>query len=221
MTSQLRSETSQKSLLKIFCYNSKVTRKVKVFQKLSNKEIYLSLQPNGAKCNKPFKFISWQNFLEGHHILSPDICGKTFSHWLEMLCWIESYIFSIWYKLIYFSLPLNPAIHRMTNAQNILCTRCKEQEESQPHFIFYSSFPKLLWDFISELINLKYAFNISFKITLKTIIMGNSFQLHDGVELNILPSLSWDRNTAFELGSKETLVKAWSYLLNNNGNLNI
>ena len=38
----LRTETSQKSLLKIFCYNNKVTREVKDFQKLSNKEIYLS-----------------------------------------------------------------------------------------------------------------------------------------------------------------------------------
>ena len=35
----VRTETSQKSLLKTFCYNNKVTRKVKDFQKLSNKEI--------------------------------------------------------------------------------------------------------------------------------------------------------------------------------------
>ena len=53
----LRTETSQKSLLKIFCYNNKVTRKVKDFQKLSNKEIYLSLQSNSAKYSKTFKFI--------------------------------------------------------------------------------------------------------------------------------------------------------------------
>ena len=81
----LRTEISQKSLLKIFYYNNKVTRKVKNFQKLSNTEIYLSLQSNSAKYNKPFKFISWPNFLEGHHILSPNIRSKTFSGWLEML----------------------------------------------------------------------------------------------------------------------------------------
>ena len=81
----LRTETSQKSLLKIFCYNNKVTRKVKDFQKLSNKEIYLSLQSSSIKYNKPFKFISWLNFLEGHHFLSPDIWGKFFSDWIEML----------------------------------------------------------------------------------------------------------------------------------------
>ena len=44
----LRTETSQKSLFKIFCYNNNVTRKVKDFQKLSNKEIYLSIQSNSA-----------------------------------------------------------------------------------------------------------------------------------------------------------------------------
>ena len=43
---------------------------------------------------------------------------------------IDSYIFSIWYKLIYFSLPLNPAIHRMNNAPNIQCPKCKESKES-------------------------------------------------------------------------------------------
>ena len=69
----LRIKASQKSLLKSFCDNNKVTRKVKYFQNLSNKEIYLSLQSNSAKYKKPFKLISWPNFLEGHHILSPDI----------------------------------------------------------------------------------------------------------------------------------------------------
>ena len=90
-----------------------------------------------------FKFISWINLLEGHHILSPDIWGKTFSNWLEMLWWIASYVFSIWYKLIYFSLPLNPAIDRMGNAPNIMCPRCKEQEKSELYFIFYCKLSKI------------------------------------------------------------------------------
>ena len=81
----VRTETSQKSLLEIICYNSKVTRKVKDFQKLSNKEVYLTLQSNNATYKKLFKFISWPNFLEGHHVLSPDIWAKTFSDWLKML----------------------------------------------------------------------------------------------------------------------------------------
>ena len=77
-----RTEASQKSLLKFFCYNNKVTRKVKDFKKLSNKEIYLSAFniSNKAKYNKPFKFTSWPNFLE---LLSPDIWGKSFCGWLE------------------------------------------------------------------------------------------------------------------------------------------
>ena len=29
-------------------------------------------------------------------------------------------------------LPLNPAIYRIDNAPNILCTKCKEQDESHP-----------------------------------------------------------------------------------------
>ena len=32
----LRTETSHKSLLKVFCYNNKVSRKVKGFQKFLN-----------------------------------------------------------------------------------------------------------------------------------------------------------------------------------------
>ena len=46
------------SFLKMFYYPNKVTRKVKEFQKVSNKEIYLSLQSNSAKYKKLFKFIS-------------------------------------------------------------------------------------------------------------------------------------------------------------------
>ena len=49
--------------------------------------------------------------------------------------------------------------------------------------------------------------------------MGTSFQFHDGVQLKFYLHLA--QNAASELGSKETFVKAWSYLLNNNGNLNI
>ena len=125
----LRTVTSRKSFFKIYCYNNKVTRKVKDFQKHSNKEIYFAPQPNSTKYNKPLKFISLSNFLE-EHIFSPDIWRKTFADWFR-------YIFSIWYKLILYSLPLNPAIHKMGNAPNILCPRRKEKKESQPYFIFY------------------------------------------------------------------------------------
>ena len=41
--------------------------------KLSNKEIYFILQSKITNYIKPFKFISWPNFLEVSHILSPDI----------------------------------------------------------------------------------------------------------------------------------------------------
>ena len=81
----LRPESFQKYLSKTFSYNNKVTRKVKDFKKLSNKNIYCCIQPNSVKYDKPFKFISWTNVLQGHYILSPDIWGKTFSGWLAML----------------------------------------------------------------------------------------------------------------------------------------
>ena len=70
---------------------------------------------------------------------------------------------------IHFYLPLNPAIHRMGNATNILCPRCKELEESHSHFTFYCKLFKNTLEVISELVNLKYSFNTSFKISLKSV----------------------------------------------------
>ena len=67
----LRTETSQKSILKSFYYKNKELRKVKNSEELSNKEIYFPLQSISTKYNKSFKFISWSNMLEGRHILIP------------------------------------------------------------------------------------------------------------------------------------------------------
>ena len=53
----LGNETFQKLLFKIFSYNKQVTRKIKYFQKRSNKEIYFTLQSNNTKYIKPFMFI--------------------------------------------------------------------------------------------------------------------------------------------------------------------
>ena len=57
----LRTETSQKFLLKNFYYNNKGTKKVKDFQKLSNKEIYFILRSNSTKQNKPQSWNLGQN----------------------------------------------------------------------------------------------------------------------------------------------------------------
>ena len=46
-------------------------------------------------------------------------------------------------------LPLNPVIYRIGNTPNILCPRCKKQDESQPpppsifHFIFHCKISKI------------------------------------------------------------------------------
>ena len=75
---------------------------------------------------------------------------------------------------------------------NILCPDVQNKKSLNPISYFIASFSKLLLDFISELINLKYTFTIPFKITFKTIIMlGSSFPFHhNGVQLNILPTLT-------------------------------
>ena len=117
-------------------------------------------------------------FLEGRHILSPDIWSKNFLvGWRNAL--IDSRIF--WAPDVKKKMRLNP----------ILC--------------FIARFTKLLWDFTSELISLKYDFNIPFKITLTTIITVTSIQFPDGVHLNILPTLSsW---YCFWVGLKRNLCE--------------
>ena len=94
-----------------------------------------------------------------------------FHDWIYIYIYI--YIYSIQYKLIHFSLLLKPAIQRMGNTPNILHTRCREQDESNPHYIFYCKLSKVILDYISELIDLNYSFNIPSKFSLKTIKMGS------------------------------------------------
>ena len=55
-------------------------------------------------------------------------------------------MYSIWYKLIHFSPLLNPAIQRMCNTLNKLRPRCREQDESHLHFIFYCKLSKVTPD---------------------------------------------------------------------------
>ena len=68
----------------------------------------------------------------------------------------------------------------MGNASNTLCPRCKEREEFHPYLILYCKLSRFTLDFISELTNLNYSFSVSFKISLKAIIMGDSSQFYDG-----------------------------------------
>ena len=53
----------------------------------------------------------------------------------------------------------------------IFCPRCREEDESHTHFIFYCKLSKVTLAYTSELINLNYYFNIPFKFSLKTIMM--------------------------------------------------
>ena len=135
-------------------------------------------------------------FPQEHHILSPDIWAKTFTNynWFKKCWWIASYIFSILYNLIHFSLPLNPAIHKWQNGQytEIFCVLdVKKKKSVNPNLYFIADFQDVSRLLISELIiNLKYTFNILFRIALKTIIMGTSSQLYDDALLKFYPRLA-------------------------------
>ena len=59
------------------------------------------------------------------------------------------------------------------------------------NYILLQAFQNFSRHIISELIiNLKYSFNIPFRINLKTIIMGTSSQLYDGAQLKFYPHLT-------------------------------
>ena len=66
----LKTETSQQSLLKAFCFNYTGFKKIKNFQKLSNKEIYFTLHNNNENLNRPFKFILWTNHIDRHPLFN-------------------------------------------------------------------------------------------------------------------------------------------------------
>ena len=77
--------------------------------------------------------------------------------------------------------------NNLTN--NSLCPRCKDQEESHPHFIFHCRLSQTTLDFINKLINLNYTFRTPFRISIKDILMATSPHTHDGVKLEILQTL--------------------------------
>ena len=138
-TELLWTETFQKRLLKTLYYNNKDTKKVKVFQKLLNNEIL----------QQTFQiYISWPNLMDGRNPYSQ----KCFTDWF-IKCY-DGCIFLSCMNLSIF-LPLNPAIYRIGNAPNILCPRCKEQDESHPpspllssllHFTFYCKISEINLD---------------------------------------------------------------------------
>ena len=114
--------------------------------------------------------------------------GKIFTDWFKKCT--DGYILSIWYKLVHFSLPLTPALHRMGNNLSSLCPRCKEREESHPHFIFHYRLSQTTLAFINKLINLNYTFWTPFKFSIKDIIIATSPHTHNGVKLEILQALT-------------------------------
>ena len=102
---------------------------------------------------------------------------------LNWLVYVLMAIFFISNKSIHFSFRQTLQFIR-GNSPNIYFPDCKEQDESHPHFIFHHKlFLKL--HYISKLVNLNYFF----KISLKAMIIGTTFQFHNGISLKIV--LSW------------------------------
>ena len=92
-------------------------------------------------------------------------------------------------KFVHFSIRITPAINRMGNTPTTLCPRCKESDESHPHFILHCKLSQTPLNFINEPINHTYNFQSLFKICIKGILMGTSCHTHDSVKLEILPKL--------------------------------
>ena len=189
--------------------------------------MYFTLQSNSTKYNKPFGSISWPNLLEGHHIHSSEIWGKTFTGWFKKCS--DGYLFSIWNKRIHFSLPLNSEIHKMGSEPNILCYWCEEREEFHTHFLFYCKLSKTSLDFISEVTNLIYiTLIIPFKISPKAIIMEASSQFHAAVQLHTPPALlevfisylSYSRRKAFHDHGYDTIYEIFNFKCKLNSRLN-
>ena len=77
----------------------------------------------------------------------------------------------------------------MGNSSTPICPRCKEYDETRPHFLFRCKLSQTTLNFINELVNLNYALQSPFRISIKDILMGNSTHSHDGVKLEIIPTL--------------------------------
>ena len=116
----LWTETVQKPLLKPFCYNNKDTKKVKVFQKFSKEEIFTA---NFSNLYFMVKLNGWEETIFSVLILAENLFLIGLSNAMMVAFFLSGINLSIFF-------PLNPAIYRIGNAPNILCPRCKEQDES-------------------------------------------------------------------------------------------
>ena len=131
----LSNETSQKSFIKTFCYNCKVTNKVtKRLPKLFTKEIYFTLlsniNSNSTKYNLSNSFHG-QPFLRNtiFSVLISTVKLLLIHNWLKKCWWIASYIFSILYNRPYsFFSSFKPCNTKMTvwTTHQILFLGCKK-----------------------------------------------------------------------------------------------
>ena len=114
---------------------------------------------------------------------------------------------------------LNSPIHRWQNGERTKYSASWISRTKRVSTLIYISvqafqnFSRLLIMISELIINLKYTFNILFRINLKTIIMGTSSQFHDGAQLKFYPHLAQQRYYILLDWVQKTFVKAWSSLL--------
>ena len=161
-----KTKTSQQSLLKVFNLTTEAQKKLKIFKNFQIK-----------KSTSLFNLITriiinLLNLFHGQIILKGILFSvlKIFSNWFKKCS--DCYIFLIWYKLVHFSLPRSSAIHRMGNTPTTQCPRCKEREESHPHFIFHcklsqTTLSQLIFHILSQSISTT-TFNSLSKYVLRT-----------------------------------------------------
>ena len=133
----IRNETFNNSFSKPSATITKALENKKTSNNFSIRKSTLPFKLITINTENPLTSFYVKKFMEEYHNLIPDTCntcGKIFTDWFTKCS--DGYIVSIWYKFIHFPLLLNLAIHRTDNSPNILCPRCREQDESHSHFIF-------------------------------------------------------------------------------------
>ena len=117
----LKTEASQESLLKVFCFNNRGTKKLKTFRNVQTKKSTLLYKIITRIIINLLSLFHEQIKLKGILLSTLKPWAKFFltdSKNFRMV--IFGYTFSIWYKFVHFSLPLGTAIHRMGNTPTTL-----------------------------------------------------------------------------------------------------
>ena len=141
---------------------------------------------------------------------------------------------------LFIFLPINPAIYRISNTPNILCPRCKEQDEYHSSvYLFIARFPKLLqtnlnyinlvskpsqWKFhLNRMMAsiLRFYWHLSYCRRKAFNEAYDKINKFSNFKYNLLSRFNKFQDTATELGLKDTFLRTWDSLINYDQSLNI